>query len=852
MKTSYMKKIVAVLSVLLVSLSLQASDPDPFVFTVKTDNIGNSADNEFTVPTLSTSAYSYSINCGDSSATNGVSITGDYTCSYGSAGIYTISIYGTFPQIYFNNSGDKEKLLSVEQWGTGVWTSMQNAFYGANNLVLNAIDIPNLTNVSNMEKMFANCEVMNQNISDWNVAHVTNMKATFYGANTFNQDLSRWDVSNVTDMGSLFYNASQFNQDLSRWDVSNVTNMTLMFANAQNFNQPIGNWDVSNVKYMRSMFSGATVFDQDLGTWNFSNITSIGYYNILFATTLSLNHYDSLLNALATTAVKTDVSFKATTSAYCFGETARLNLVNDKNWTITDAGKNCEYYIDSPKIASVMENRTLVTTVTTTTLRPWLSSTYSIIDSGDGNLFNIDSATGELRFNVEPVYDTPIDSNQDNVYVVLVKAEDGVLSDVQTIMVSITPYVVSTDSFIMKIKTDNAGSSNNLQFTVPTDTTSVYNYDVDCNGDGVYEATAVTGDYTCNYNFYGVYTVIIDGEYPHIYFNSQKDYLKLLSVEQWGSSVWSSMNGAFSGTNNLVFNAIDRPNLSNVTDMSFMFYDANGFNQDIGDWNVSNVNNMKGMFYNATGFNQDIGAWDVSNVIDMSFMFYSAAEFNQDIGEWDVSNVVNMESMFYAASSFDQDLGLWDVSHVGSYTYVDPITFTNIGFMEYSSISISHLDDFLKAANATTAMDHVSFQGIGLSYCQGAQDLQSLIDNHYWNFIGMGLDCDYYINAVDHLTVHSGEKMVTTVTKATIDASQVTTYNIVGGADGDKFTINATTGVLSFKVAPEFSNPTDYNSDNIYRVNVHATDGTKHDVQTFKVTVVNSVDMTSIITYILF
>ena len=56
-------------------------------------------------------------------------------------------------------------------------------------------------------------------------------------------------------------------------------------------------------------------------------------------------------------------------------------------------------------------------------------------------------------------------------------------------------------------------------------------------------------------------------------------------------------------------------------------------------------------------FNQDISNWDVSNVTDMSYMFYESF-FNQDRSAWDVSNVDNMNYVFYSATSFNQDLSL--------------------------------------------------------------------------------------------------------------------------------------------------------------------------------------------------
>lgn len=160
-------------------------------------------------------------------------------------------------------------------------------------------------------------------------------------------------------------------------------------------------------------------------------------------------------------------------------------------------------------------------------------------------------------------------------------------------------------------------------------------------------------------------------------------------VLQWGTTKWTTMHRMFKGCINLRITALDAPDLSGVTDMSFMFsnchqfngliehwdvsgvqdmgylfFDTPNFNQALNDWDVSSVTNMQDMFSYAVDYNHPLDDWDVSSVGDMSAMFAGAVRFNQLIGGWDVKRVKHMQLMFRGADLFNQALSAWDVSSV--------------------------------------------------------------------------------------------------------------------------------------------------------------------------------------------
>ncbi|MEN0004418.1 MAG: BspA family leucine-rich repeat surface protein [Bacteroidota bacterium] len=507
-----------------------------FITTWKTDNPGDSPDNAITIPTIG-GGYNYDVDWDNDGIYDQFGLDGTITHSFPAPGTYTIRIRGDFPSIYFNDEGDKEKIVNIDQWGENPWTSFDRAFFGCSNLNSTATDTPDLSNVSDMESIFHECHAFNGDISGWEVSNITNMRAAFAEATIFNQDLNGWDVSNVTDMSYMFASATTFNQDLNSWDVSKVTNMTgmflstatfdgnisnwevsnvtmmeSMFAQATAFNGAISNWDVSSVTTMNHMFNQAAAFDQNLGNWDITNVSIM--IGMLSNSGMSKESYDNTLMGWADQDVQLSIELDANNLRYCQGRAARLFLIIFKGWDIIGDESDCE-------------------------------------------------------------------------------------------------------PFIMTLKTDNPGVSPDNAFSIPT-VGGGYNYDVDWNNDGVYDQFGISGGVSAIFPGPGTYTIRIKGNFPRIYFNNGGDKDKVINIEQWGEIEWASMEGAFSGCQNLTCTASDAPNLSFATNISQMFMGALSFNANISHWDITSITSMEGMLshcgMSTENYDNTIMGWAAQNV----------------------------------------------------------------------------------------------------------------------------------------------------------------------------------------------------------------------------------------------
>jgi choice-of-anchor C domain-containing protein len=163
----------------------------------------------------------------------------------------------------------------------------------------------------------------------------------------------------------------------------------------------------------------------------------------------------------ATTKSMTVQVTDASGNTYSEAFTINLTAVNDNTPIITSNGGGATASIN------VAEGSTAVTTITATDADvPAQTLTYSIVGGADSSFFSISSTTGSLSFISGRNFESPADSGANNVYDVIVRVDDGMLWDDQSIAVTITNVneapVLSPYSPTLPLTEDTAPYANTV------------------------------------------------------------------------------------------------------------------------------------------------------------------------------------------------------------------------------------------------------------------------------------------------------------------------------------------------------------------------------------------------------
>jgi surface protein len=703
-----------------------------FITTWKTDNPGTSGPTSITIPTIPWLDYNYDVDWNNDGVFDEFAISGDATHDFGIAGTYTIGIRGNFPAIYFRNSGDKEKILSIDQWGNIAWGSMYNAFFGAKNLTSNATDSPDLSNVTDMSNMFREARAFNGDVSNWDVGNVTNMSSTFSSANLFNGDVSGWDVSNVTNMLALFSGTS-FNGNVSSWDVSQVTNMrglfrstpfdgdvsgwdvgqvndmAYMFQSAVSFNADLSGWDVSNVKNMQGMFYGATLFNGNVSSWDVSNVKDMAK---MFSYATSFNRE---LNSWDVGNVK---------DMYEMFSHATLFNHDLNSWDVSKV-----IYMNGMFSNATSFNGNISTWDVSRVTN--MAGKFEHASSFNGDLSAWD--VGQVQW-MHKMFEWAKSFNSDlsNWDVSNVKRMDYMFHGAISFNSDLTNWDVTSVNRIQNM------------FWVAT------SFNGDLSGWDVSNVTDMRS------LFYGAYS-----------FNRD--------LSSWDVSQVTNMQHMFAAADS--FNGdISNWDVGNVANMIGMFWGASSFNGDLSSWDVGNVVNMTQMFDGASSFSSDLSGWGVAKVTTMEAMFRDASSFCADLSSWDVSQVTNMSEMFKNASLFTSDLASWDISAVTDIS----------GMLDDSGLRIDNYDNTLIGWESQ-GVSGLSLGANSLFYCVSELKRESLINNYGWTISGDNKDCGSFLEPFISIweTHHPGSTPPTGITIPTLGGPGALNYNYDVDWDND-------------------------------------------------------------------
>ena len=198
-----------------------------------------------------------------------------------------------------------------------------------------------------------------------------------------------------------------------------------------------------------------------------------------------------------------------------------LSLTQDFDIRVTDL--NEAPAITSSASFSVDENSATVGTLTASDPEGD-TLTYSLSGGDDRSLFSLDPATGALSFNNAPDFETPGDSNGDNIYEVQAQVSDGVNPGVlQALAITVAdlneaPTITSAASFSVTenstpvgILTASDPEGDALTYSLSGDDQSLFSLDSvtgalsfisppdfetpgDSNGDNIYEVQAQVSD----------------------------------------------------------------------------------------------------------------------------------------------------------------------------------------------------------------------------------------------------------------------------------------------------------------------------------------------------------------------
>ncbi len=549
-------------------------------------------------------------------------------------------------------------------------------------------------------------------------------------------------------------------------------------------------------------------------------------------------------------------------------------MIGEETITIID---NVAPVFSGEVIFEIEEGLTMVGTMTAEDANPQDEVRYSVTgDGADDALFDIDPSSGELSFTTAPDYENPMDADTDNVYMLIVTAVGGTdvraLTTTQAITVTVLDVVTTItitadeaevtegESAVFVFERTDATDAPVLAVNITVDdpdgvlaaaAPEMVTFDA---GSATAELSLATDDDTLEEDDSTVTVTIID------------DVGYRIGIENSASVrvVDDDVNVAPAFT-------------------SAASFEVNEGQTVVGTVTAEDANIEDEVTYSITG-----GADDALFDIDSSsgeLSFTTAPDFENPT-DADMNN----NYMLTVTASGGTDARALTTTQAITVTVLDVATTITITADEAEVIEgesavfvferTDATDAPVLAVNITvddpdgvlaaTAPEMVTFDAgsatAELSLATDDDTLEeddsvvtvTIIDGADYR---IGIENSASVRVVDDdvnvapafisaasFEVNEGETVVDTVTAADANIEDEVMYSVTGGADDALFDIDSSSGELSFTTAPDYENPTDVDTDNVYMLIVAAIGGT--DVRALTTTQAITVTVLDVVTTI--
>ncbi|MCT4379534.1 BspA family leucine-rich repeat surface protein [Leuconostoc pseudomesenteroides] len=182
-------------------------------------------------------------------------------------------------------------------------------------------------------------------------------------------------------------------------------------------------------------------------------------------------------------------------------------------------------------------------------------------------------------------------------------------------------------------------------------------------------------------------------------------YVSLIKEIKFSSGAKLPANCLYMFENLPSLEKFDSANLdtSNVTSMSYMFFDSKATTLDLSHFDTSAVVNMSCMFSDSKALALDLSDFDTSAVTNMSYMFNNSAATTLGLSSFNTSAVTNMSSMFTGSAVTTLDLSHFDTSAVTNMSSMFAGSkATTLNLNSFNTSAVTNMSYMFYYSDATT------------------------------------------------------------------------------------------------------------------------------------------------------